>query len=1010
MEMLNKLKSTVGGLIGNPVMREYEIIRHVGSGGPGCLWKIYHAVKRSTKQEAGVFVFEKKLLERFAKRDRDPLLEILRKGSTQLTRLRHPCVLTVQHPLEETRESLAFATEPVFASLANILGCHDNMPSPIPPYIGEHELFEVEIKYGLLQLTDALKFLHNDVHMVHGNITPASIILNSNGAWKLAGFDFVIPSSSPADQPASFPLRELMNDVSAVLQPNLNYLAPEYLLTQSCDTSSDLFSLGMLMYSVINTGKLFHDCNENLSTFKQKSEQLRSLSISLLSSLPDGLKEYVKMLLSTTPTIRPDADQLGKIPYFDDVGAMTLQYVDSLFQQDNQQKAQFFKGLPKVISKLPKRVVQQRVLPCLCKEFMNPDMVPFVLPNVLLIAEQCTDQEYVKLVLPSLKNVFKMQEPVQILLIFMQRMNLLLTKTPSEDIKNHVLPMVYRALESSSAQIQELCLNILPSFAGMIEYNSIKHSIVPRLKKICLETSRLSVRVGCLVSLGKMLEHMDKWFVLDEILPLLMQIPSREPAVLMGILGIIKVSMNHKKLGITKDIAATKVLPFLFPLSIDNNLNLHQFNAYMSVISGLIKLVEKEQRVKLEQLNALQEEQKTSVEFAQKLQASGGNEDVPLSSRGESNNTGGTGVDQMFETFGLDGHTSQNGKNLSGQKQSSSSSKGQASSTGSSTKAPEPAPVRPSQVSLSLEEKQRLQKEQEFQQRLKTQKVIQPVETNKQPSRSAVKDLSGSLAMESGSGIKGRIAGMDSVCTRTGGGGGGGLMSSGIGSMNGSPYHPPPSATSSGSILGAGGMGVLNASLLSQPVNNMSQMPPQMNKTQAKKNLDMSTFDSLLAPSQSQKSHRTLSQMSSANTAPATNPHTGQSSSQVFVQRPPGSMGQAAYGGAGQGSQGSMGQGSFGGAGQGSQGGMGQGSFGNIGQGQGAFGQAGMMGNYSGGSQGLGQMSWQASAMQKQQQTPGAQHTGVGMGTGFDPFSSTAASSQQKQKTVGGDNLLDFLG
>lgn len=33
-------------------------------------------------------------------------------------------------------------------------------------------------------------------------------------------------------------------------------------------------------------------------------------------------------------------------------------------------------------------------------------------------------------------------------------MDLLLTKTPSEDIKNSVLPMVYRALEAPSVQIQ----------------------------------------------------------------------------------------------------------------------------------------------------------------------------------------------------------------------------------------------------------------------------------------------------------------------------------------------------------------------------------------------------------------------------------------------------------------------------------------------------------------------------------------------------------------------------
>ena len=36
----------------------------------------------------------------------------------------------------------------------------------------------------------------------------------------------------------------------------------------------------------------------------------------------------------------------------------------------------------------------------------------------------------------------------------MQKMELLLKKTPAEDVKNHVLPMVSRALESQSSQIQ----------------------------------------------------------------------------------------------------------------------------------------------------------------------------------------------------------------------------------------------------------------------------------------------------------------------------------------------------------------------------------------------------------------------------------------------------------------------------------------------------------------------------------------------------------------------------
>lgn len=118
------------------------------------------------------------------------------------------------------------------------------------------------------------------------------------------------------------------------------------------------------------------------------------MSPALLNKIPEEVREHVKMLLSVTPNVRPDADQMTKvcfvacfahalrwftstvliyfltfiwwrisyfpcfcviqIPFFDDVGAVTLQYFDSLFQRDNLQKSQFYKGLPKVLPKLPK--------------------------------------------------------------------------------------------------------------------------------------------------------------------------------------------------------------------------------------------------------------------------------------------------------------------------------------------------------------------------------------------------------------------------------------------------------------------------------------------------------------------------------------------------------------------------------------------------------------------------------------------------------------------------------
>lgn len=133
--MLNKLKSTVtkvtadvtSAVMGNPVTREFEVGKHIASGGPCMCWRIYNGTKKSTKQvgliynnclclpglnllhsvflvqEVAVFVFDKKVVDKYQKYEKDQIIDSLKRGVQQLTRLRHPRLLTVQHPLEESR-------------------------------------------------------------------------------------------------------------------------------------------------------------------------------------------------------------------------------------------------------------------------------------------------------------------------------------------------------------------------------------------------------------------------------------------------------------------------------------------------------------------------------------------------------------------------------------------------------------------------------------------------------------------------------------------------------------------------------------------------------------------------------------------------------------------------------------------------------------------------------------------------------------------------------------------
>lgn len=213
-------------------------------------------------------------------------------------------------------------------------------------------------------------------------------------------------------------------------------------------------------------------------------------------------------------------------------------YLESLYQFDNIQKSKFFKGLPQILEKFPKRVNVKQILPCLVREFVNAAMIPFVLPNVMLIIQNsATPEEYTDDIQRHLLPVMKITNPIHVLLIFMQNIELLIKLSALEVIKTDILALVNRSLECEMKEIQELGLVILPTMATHVDFTVLKNGLFPRIKKLCITTQSIPVKVKCLICLGHLLEVFDKWFVLDEVIPFLIQVPSRDPAVLMGIIG-----------------------------------------------------------------------------------------------------------------------------------------------------------------------------------------------------------------------------------------------------------------------------------------------------------------------------------------------------------------------------------------------------------------------------------------------------------------------------------------
>lgn len=197
--------SALKTLSGTNISSNYTISPNpTSTAGP---WKIYDAKKKSTGKAYSVFVFDKKTLDAHAssvgksnassyKRSVEEVVERLKKEASSLAKLRHPSVLELVEPVEETRGGgLQFVTEAVTASLSSLLQEKDEQERSGGPggrssrYVTEDadgsrrrreiEIDELEIQKGLLQISKALEFLHDNAGLVHGNLTPDAVLINA---------------------------------------------------------------------------------------------------------------------------------------------------------------------------------------------------------------------------------------------------------------------------------------------------------------------------------------------------------------------------------------------------------------------------------------------------------------------------------------------------------------------------------------------------------------------------------------------------------------------------------------------------------------------------------------------------------------------------------------------------------------------------------------------------------------------------------------------------------------
>ncbi|OTA79652.1 hypothetical protein M434DRAFT_237331 [Hypoxylon sp. CO27-5] len=669
--MFSSLKSFSSNINSN-----YSVSQTVTStAGP---WKIYDAKKKSTGKTYSVFVFERKSLESHGgslgrsgaaafKRSVDEVVERLKKEASSLAKLRHPSILELVEPVEETRGGLQFVTEAVTTSLANLLQEKDDQERAggvggrSSRYVTEDsdgtrrrreiEIDELEIQKGLLQISKALEFLHENAGLVHANLTPDAILINSKSDWKVSGLAFCSPpenSTKPTSvQPIS--LSEALNldpRLPRYVQINLDYTSPDFVLDNNLTCSADMFSLGLLCVALYNSPHRSPiESSGSISAYKRlftSSSTVPSSGNGFLSKrpLPRDLSAHVlPRLITRRPAQRMTAREFQESEYFDNILVSTIRFLDAFPAKTPNEKAQFMRGLNKVLPSFPKSVMEKKVLPALLEELKDKDLLSLILQNVFKIMEllPSSRRAFSEKIRPRLKEIFvanakqtQEKDPARDagLMVVLENAGRIAENSSGKEFKDDVLPIIIAAIESPTPSLVDAALRALPVILPVLDFSTIKNELFPVIAAVFSKTSSLAIKVrGCrafvilcggsnesssaddgLDGLGPEKKKktssssaLDKYTMQEKIVPLIKAIKTKEPAVMMAALDILRVVGDNAD----ADFVAMDILPILWSMSLGPLLDLKQFQSFMELIKSLSRRVEEEQMKKLQELSVV---------------------------------------------------------------------------------------------------------------------------------------------------------------------------------------------------------------------------------------------------------------------------------------------------------------------------------------------------------------------------------------------------------------------
>lgn len=608
---VNKVESALLGTIpGLRVYKHYEILgAQVASAGPALAFRVYDARPLATKGDRGavsVWLLDKRALagpgaDKARRAQVERFVALVRAGAQRMGKLRHPGVIHLVQPLDESKAGIALVTEPVMGSAANLLERYDNL-ARVPKTLKDVELSPVEAKVGAMQLLDTIAFLHGTA-LAHAAVSPESVVVTTGGQWKLCGFEHAYSSVEGGlggvdalppgvggmgaagaqhfrwEDEGGFEARgfgggEASSSRAHALPtaPLLAYTAPEVVSGAAPTPAADVFSVAALLHELLARSPLLR-CGHDMLAYKRDVESIGTLGA--FAGVEAGPRRDLLLALSANPSHRPAAAALLGVPFFTaDVQVRMVRFLSRMLERNPVHKAQFLQMLGSRAPgsgwrALPARVLELHVLPPLLAELRDDTMRLATLRVVLDVAAGQSPEAFQRTTLAGLRGCFGKVASggeAEAFVLLLGAADMLAERYPDKAaIEADLLPLVCKGIDSKDDAVVQAAIACAPGLAGKVDYAIAKKSLMPRLHVKGTEglPEHKVLAVDAMRELASEYMSGDRQ-LLEQMCASLAAVVAADgsPPVLGAVVRC--ASAIGDKAGL--EIAASKVLPLLCPL------------------------------------------------------------------------------------------------------------------------------------------------------------------------------------------------------------------------------------------------------------------------------------------------------------------------------------------------------------------------------------------------------------------------------------------------------------